>query len=648
MVERHRIMSRYFRLGVCFGVLGLAAGWAEDPLLIFEPLAKPLKLPPGLVQTIPVNKESTFFGDMLRAVDCTEPIELPFGTCGNQLFGGVAMVDSHLHGDLTIRFVPITATKVHFYASFGALFGDDSVLQAPYGYELPVLNNQVLEAPIPSEGDLDLTTGGATNLKFNVLFSNTALVALGGVNPKLESPIIAFPGVRGSAWGRFEQRADGRLDFTFRGSTFLPLGKDVLGDPVRWPMPMCGPDLKCASILARGTSLHPHLYMSTKAPEGDPCGLDCPDIPTNTIQEFTIATRFSAFGDDFGVDIPQLGGVGPGRSHVQGRLQIQFGPRTGNTIPFAITSLVPPALLARPPESPILGHGPLPGLLGQEEFLRFPLLTYRLQRVVFVDEPYNFPSGAIDVNTGRVIGDMVYPSFYGQSLADALFNQNDGRISKDPFFMVADRSEQTRDRLYALFEKGPNGQVMFRLSAEHKRSFATYRFPSPDFIKANSWISGPNGALDLFLRLQAARPVDKPTARKTGGQSNVVSSLGDTFSYTFSIPCDPAGQSFSFEYTNNNTGVSGGTFKMSKLASVSCINSRTSRLGPGDYDTIQVTGFGHWNKDASDAKPRFLSAHICLNPDSPYVGILVFQDPDASTNVVLSSANTKPPDKPIP
>ena len=87
---------------------------------------------------------------------------------------------------------------------------------------------------------------------------------------------------------------------------------------------------------------------------------------------------------------------------------------------------------------------------------------------------------------------------------------------------------------------------------------------------------------------------------------------------------------------------------MSRLASVSCINSRTSKLAPGDYDTIEFTGFGHWSKDASDATPRFASVHICTNPDFPYVGILVFQSPDASTNVVLSSANTKPPDKPIP
>lgn len=647
MVKRSG-MIRSLRTAVCLCTLAAGAALAEDPILVFDPLPTPLKLPPGLVQTLPISKDASFFGDMLRAVDCTNAIDLPFGTCGNQLFGGLAITDSHITGSLTIRFIPTGANKAHFIMSFGAFFGDDSTLVAPLGYELPVLGNAVLEAPTVSEGDVDLLSGGVTALKVYVRFSNTALVALGGVNPKLESPIIAFPGARGHSWARFEQRADGLLDFTFRGSTFLPLGKDVLGDPVRWPLPICGPDLKCASILARGTSLHPHLYLSTKDPEGDPCGLNCPDIPTNTVQVFTINTRFSAFGDDFAVDIPQLGGTGPGRSHIQGRLQIQFGARSGNTIPFAVTSLVPTGLLAKPPESDILGHGPAPGLLGQVEFLRFPLLTYKLERVVFVDEPYNFPSGAVDVRTGRVIGDMVYPSFYGQSLADALFTQNDGRVSKDPFFLVANRSAVDSDRLYALFEKGPNGEVIFRYSGEHKRSFATFRFPSPDFIKANSWIAGPNGTLDLFLRLQAARPVDNPTARKTGGQSNVTSSLGDTFSYTYSVACNPAGQSFAFDYTNNNSGSSGGTFKMNKLASVTCINTRTSKLGQGDYDTITITGFGHWSKDKADDKPRFVSAQICTDPASPYVGILVFQDPDPTTNVVLSSANTKPADKPVP
>jgi hypothetical protein len=209
--------------------------------------------------------------------------------------------------------------------------------------------------------------------------------------------------------------------------------------------------------------------------------------------------------------------MGPGRSQIQGRLQIQFGPKTGDTVAFAISSLVPAGLLAVPPSS-ILGAGFAPGLVGQREILKFPLQSYSLERVVFVDEPFNFPQGATNLKTGRVIGEMIYPSYYGQSLADALFAQNHGRISADPFFLVASQSPGGENpATYALFEKGANGQLTFRYSGEHKRSFATYRFPSPDWLEANSYVSGAKGSLDLFLRLQGLLAAGR-RARESNGR----------------------------------------------------------------------------------------------------------------------------------
>jgi hypothetical protein len=632
----------------CALAVGLPVS-AEEPILIFRPLPEPLRLPPGLRQTLPLNKRHSFFGDTLRAVDCTDDRDVTFGTCGNLLFGGVAMTTSHLSGDITIRFYPPVKNVAHFEVIHGILRGDDGRLVAPQGYDFPVLLNQVSDPPnILSEGDLDLTTGGVTNIKYRVQFLNTALLALGTVNPKLEPPVIEFPGVRGHAWARFEQRPDGLLDFTFQGNTFLPLGKDVQGDPVRWPMPFCGPRLACASVLARGTVLHPHLTLSTKAPGGAPCAPQCPDIPSNTIQEFTVFTHSSSFGDDFELNIPQLGGEGAGRSHLQGRLMIQFGPRTPeDTVPFTITSLVPEGLLANPPESPILGRGPSPGLLGQVEFLRFPRLTYKLERVVFVDEPYNINHGVLDLRTGRVIGEFVYPSFYGQSLADVLFEQNDGRIDKRPFYLIAKSTEFPTEQ-FALFERGANGQTIFRYSGEHVRSFATFRFPSPDFIKANSFIAGPGSKLNLFLRLQAMKINDAPRAVKSGGASNVESSLGDRFSYSYTIPCDGQSVRPAFEYSNNNSGPSGGIFRLTRLASVSCTNSRGSQLPPGDYDTITFSAFGKWSKDDPADTPRLVTVQISTSPSYPYVGILLYKTPDAEDNVVLSSANTKPREKPLP
>src|SRR3990167_3669239 len=109
---------------------------------ILEELPTKLKLPPGLDQTLPLNKTASFFGDVLHAVDCAEDKDLPYGTCGNQLFGGQVMTDSHLNGNLRIRFYPPVNDVAHFEVIHGTLHGDDGVLQSPQGYELPVLRSE--------------------------------------------------------------------------------------------------------------------------------------------------------------------------------------------------------------------------------------------------------------------------------------------------------------------------------------------------------------------------------------------------------------------------------------------------------------------------------------------------------------------------
>jgi hypothetical protein len=148
------------------------------------------------------------------------------------------------------------------------------------------------------------------------------------------------------------------------------------------------------------------------------------------------------------------------------------------------------------------------------------------------------------------------------------------------------------------------------------------------------------------------------------------SGIGDTFSYNFSVACDPVGKPFSLVYSNNNSGPSGGTFTMTHLDSVSCTNSAVSTAGPGGYDQVSITGFGVWSKDpvvgptVADLPPtpRFLTASISVDPVNPYAAILVFSKytgenmnlPGAlilsndSNDVILSSAENKPPNKPIP
>jgi hypothetical protein len=39
---------------------------------------------------------------------------------------------------------------------------------------------------------------------------------------------------------------------------------------------------------------------------------------------------------------------------------------------------------------------------------------------------------------------------------------------------------------------------------------------------------------------------------------------------------------------------------------------------------------------------------VSTSPDAPYVGILVYQNPDPAKNVILSCANTKPQEAPEP
>ncbi len=660
-------------------LLSFAAGTllADEPLLIFDPLAKPLVLPKGNIETLSLNHTGSFFGDALRAVDCADYVpvafagdtieqEVRFGICGNQLFGGVVMTDSHLSGNITIQFTPISPTKAHFVVSQGILKGDDGTLTAPLGYNMVVQANQISDGLKLSSGDLDLTTGYASNVQWYVFFSNTALLALGQVNPKLAAPLINFPGTRGHAWANFTQRPDGLLDFNFRGSTFLPLGNDIEGDPVRFPLPFCTVDGSCASVLARGTSLHPHLYLDTRESLGlSPCAPSCPDLPTNKTQVFTVNSRYTAFGDDFDMLIPQQGGSAPGRSELQGRFEIQFGVPNGGTMPFKISILPPEGLFADPPVSPLLGAGFRGVLMGANQQLRFPLVTYGQHKLYFADEPYNFSQGMIDIASGQILGQFEYPMYIDQSLIEQLIPDNNGRISSDPFFLVAmPPSQDLGDTNYAFFEKERNGQTMFRANLFHHRSFASYCFPTPALIPGVCWISPDGGNLNIFGKLQAAHladPGNPGTAVMTNTQT-FTSSVGDTVNYTFNVPCNPTGLSSSFVYRNGNSGASGGTFTMTHLASVSCTNSKVANGPNGTYDQMAITGFGQWSKDPTNALPRFLAASVSIDPANPFATIIVFQRfpgeaqtlpgasllPGDDVDVNLSTAEWKPANKPIP
>ena len=158
------------------------------------------------------------FGDGIGAVNCRDPRSIQFGSCGNWLFGGLAMVDSHLSGNIRIRFTPPENNITRFEISFeGGFVGDDAVLTTPQFFKMWFQQARVDEVPgLVSSGNLDLTTGLISDLQVYAAYSSTALFALVGSNPNWPRVPITFKNESsqqyyGSAWARFEQRDDGLL-----------------------------------------------------------------------------------------------------------------------------------------------------------------------------------------------------------------------------------------------------------------------------------------------------------------------------------------------------------------------------------------------------------------------------------------------------
>src|SRR5262249_61833514 len=108
------------------------------------------------------------------------------------------------------------------------------------------------------------------------------------------------------------------------------------------------PDVQCASIPTRCLSLHPHIHISTKESR-EPAPAYIPDIPVNTVREFTTFVHNTNFGDVFGLNIDELGGEATGRCHLMGRLKMQFGPRFGDSGGSALHLLPTGACLAVSP-----------------------------------------------------------------------------------------------------------------------------------------------------------------------------------------------------------------------------------------------------------------------------------------------------------
>ena len=583
----------------------------------------PLRLPATRFQTLPLNHDSSYYGDAIRAIHCRTPEEAQWGKGRELLFGGLAMLNSHLRGNICIRFNEPVNQISHFEVSHAdGLTGEDGLLTAPQFFKLPVCHNSVKDDPaLISSGDLNLATGEATNLAFHFRFMNTALLSMVRANPKFPDVPISFPGMYGSAFARFEQREDGNLDFSFFGTTFVPLGA-VLTDPCRFPLPFCSPTLGFATIPAAGAQLHPHINLSTKPPE-EAEGVIPLDLPTNTILEFTPHSHNTAYGDEFSLNAEEFGGNATGRSHLTGRVEIQFGERFGNSVSVAVASFGPGGLLHAPNPPPSTLTETFPGRLyggfmGHNETLRFPKISYAIENPYCLDDPFELCVGAVDLTTGRLLHEMLHRGLVGQNIFMALL-EVEPRTPRASFEW----------RGPTLFERDARGQLVFRFRGQCRLSYPVgYLFPAPDL--RNGIVIGPDSALDPFYWIQAMHHTDKVDTVNKGSRENVESSNGEKFSFQYKIPSQK-GLPCVFEYENHTLD---GKYVMHRLNWSSFINSRTSNAKAGNYDTVSFTGYGTWSLDA-DPIPRLASVQISTSKESPYVSILI----DAG---YVSNVNTKP------
>jgi len=578
----------------------------------------PLRLPAGLEQVLPLSKAASYFGDGISPVNARDTIGIQWGTCGSALFGGLAMVDSHLIGSIRIKFQLPADNLSHFEIFYeGGFIGEDSELAAPQYFKMAFKHNRVDEVPgMISSGTLNLASGEVSDLKVYAHYSSSALSALVGVNPSFPKQPLTFPGQYGSAWAEFEQRMDGKLDFSFYGSTFVPLGKDIV-----WPLNFVGPSGQFATIPAAGTTMHPHLALNTKEPA--PRDSFCSEVPFNSLQEFTLFTHNSAFGDAFRMHAKELGGTAIGRSHLLGRLQVQFGPRTGNTVPVCIRALPAGGILAPLTPSPVTDLFPgrlSAGPQGFNESLRFPLRTYPLDDLSIIDDPFDISIGAIDLCTGSLVNDLLHRAFISQDLLFAILRV-EPRTPKDSFFF----------RGPAVLVDGAGTQSVFRFRGLTHLPYPTgFAFPRPDF--ATAIFAEEGSALDPYLWFHAIGNSD-PHGSAQGEAQHIRSSTGDDVSCRYWICADSGvGKAF-FEYENHTQA---GTFRLHSLAWVDFCDSGTSPFSSINCDTVTFSGFGVWSKDGVETLQQ-VAAQVCTSPQTTYLAIQV-----ASGDI--SNVNTRPPD----
>lgn len=580
-----------------------------DNRVVFKPLPQPLALPQSLEMTVPLNHDISYHGDAMKLVNTHDPRAAQFGNTANLLFGGLAFFGSRLKGTLHFRFSPPENNKTHFVMTFveGALSGENSTLECPSLYRFPIREARVFALPNQvCEGDLDLTTGFGSKMKFFLIFQNTGLGVLQQMNPTFPKVPIPFtdieikdPPVYATAFAQFFQTDDGGLDFDFHGTAFVPLGPGI-----RFPLPIRGADGTFAAFDASGTVLHPHIYLSTRQPktyESDPKPLV---LPENQTIELTANTYTTSFGDDFTLNNPELG-IAEGRSPLTGRVQIQFGPRFGDILNFGVSILPPAGLFTDPTLRPLQDNFPAKlsrGLLGHNEFLKFPNRIFYLDNVYFLEDPFDLALGAINLRTGQVIGDFLHRGLIGQNLIFALVR-------------VEPRTPQAsfQFRGPARFDQDENGRLRYRFSGTLLIPYPEgFLFPEPDL--ATGTVIGSDSKLDPFLDIDAHGDLREWTSFEDI-REGVVSATGGTFDYRCQIPSEP-GAPAQFHFVDHQMG--GATFTMfaNGLVSVRATEVATGSVG------MTFTGYGRWSLDPNPNAVHIATVQIIQQPEF-YISVLI-------------------------
>jgi hypothetical protein len=296
--------------------------------------------------------------------------------------------------------------------------------------------------------------------------------------------------------------------------------------------------------------------------------------------------------------------------------------RSGNTVPVAVSAVVPGGIMAELEPSPITAVFPgrlSPGPVGFDEFLRFPLRTYSLDDLAIIDDPFDLSVGAVDLRTGRFVNELLHRGFINQDLIFALLRV-EPRTPGSSFNF----------RGPARLEKGAGGSTVFRFKGEVFVPYPEgFLFPKPNLT--TGFPIGPNSRLDPFLWLHAIQDAKAADYVKRGDERDCISSTGERFSYRYEIPNDSKKHKAVFEYENHSQQ---GKFRLHSLAWVGFVDSGGGKAG--EFDTVSLTGFGVWTKDGLERVVQ-AAAQISTSRQRPYVGIQI----DSGD---VSNVNTKPPD----